>query len=83
MSASCEQIDQDSLLCVARNVARNGQEIYIYFYMPFCFDLEIDDCGFGLEENEVMIYKGGTFRGTATKGMSFSKKPEPYWRGRT
>ena len=39
MSASCEQIDQDSLQCVARNFARNGQEIEIYFYMPFCFDL--------------------------------------------
>ncbi len=51
--------------------------------MPFSFDLETDDCGFGLEENEVMIYKGGTFRGTATKGMSISKKTERYWRGRT
>ena len=36
---SCEQIDQGSLQCVARNFARNGQEINIYFYMPFCFDL--------------------------------------------
>ena len=37
MSASCEQIDQDSLQCVARKFARNGQEIEIYFYMPeFC-----------------------------------------------
>ncbi len=39
ISASCKQIDQDSLQCVARNFARNGQEINIYFYMPFCFDL--------------------------------------------
>jgi hypothetical protein len=46
--------------------------------MPFCFDLETDDCCFGFEENEEMIYKGGTFRSTATKGMSISKKPERY-----
>jgi hypothetical protein len=38
MQPSCEQIDQDSLQCVARNVARNGQEINIYFYMLFCLN---------------------------------------------
>ncbi len=35
MSASCEQIDQDSLQCVARNFARNGQRLKSTFACRF------------------------------------------------